>query len=208
MSDFLSDGVGEKIGRTAEKPVRTIMLPLGAVSTTACSGRWFVVNGSNFYIGATVSIRTFHLPLGLIQTILLNPHGIVAIMTLEKIVAIITVISLCLLALLLNITTPATIGPIGILAVFIFGYLSSLGVVTYLIFWGSRLFVHLGTAFTIKKPLSPISFKVAYYYSTILAAAPVMLIGFQSVGSNGVYEFLLVMLFVVIGWVYITKRIR
>lgn len=127
---------------------------------------------------------------------------------LEKIVAVITVISLCLLALLLNITAPTTIGPLGILTVFILGYLSSLGMMTYLIYGASRLFVHLGTAFTIKRPLAPIPFKVAYYYSTVIAAAPIMLIGLQSVGNGGIYEFLLVVLFVVIGYVYITKRIR
>lgn len=54
VSDFLSDGVGEKIGRTEEKYVQ-IMLPMGAVSTTACSGRQFIAHGSNFNIGATVA---------------------------------------------------------------------------------------------------------------------------------------------------------
>lgn len=127
---------------------------------------------------------------------------------LEKIITVTTIISLCLLVLFLNITTPATIGPLGILFVFILGYLSSLGVMTFFIFGISKLFSHLGTAFTIKKPLTPIPFKLAYYYSTVLAAAPVMLIGLQSVGSGGIYEFLLVVLFVVIGSIYITKRIR
>jgi len=33
----------------------------------------------------------------------------------------------------------------------------------------------------------------------VLAAAPIMLIGLQSVGSIGLYEFILVLLFTVIG---------
>jgi hypothetical protein len=127
---------------------------------------------------------------------------------LEKTVAIITVASLCLLILVMNITTPATIGPLGILTVFILGYLSSLGVMTYFLYGFSRLIAHLGAAFTIKQPLAPMPFRVAYYYSTVVAAAPIMLIGLQSVGSVGVYEVVLVVLFVVIGCVYITKRIR
>lgn len=127
---------------------------------------------------------------------------------LEKIVAITTITSLCLVALLLNVTAPTTIGPLGILAVFILGYLSSLGVMTYFLYSTSRLIAHLGTAFTVKKPISAMPFRVAYYYSTVISAAPIMLIGLQSVGAVGVYEFVLVLLFTVIGCVYITKRIR
>jgi len=127
---------------------------------------------------------------------------------LEKLIAIITIASLCLLALLLNTTTPATAGPFGILAIFIFAYLSSLGVMTYFLYGASRIVSHLASAFTVKKPVGTMSFKRAYYYSTVLAAAPIMLIGLQSVGAIGVYEFALVLLFTIIGCVYITKRIR
>ena len=127
---------------------------------------------------------------------------------LEKIIVIMTLVSLCLLAILLNTTAPATAGPFGILAIFIFAYLSSLGMTTYFLYGASRILSHLATAFTVKKPLRAMTFKRAYYYSTVLAAAPIMLIGLQSVGSIGVYEFILVLLFTVIGCVYITKRIN
>lgn len=127
---------------------------------------------------------------------------------LERIVVIVTISSLCLLTVLLNITAPTTVGPLGILAVFIFAYLSSLGVMTYFLYSLSRLIVHLSTAFTVKRPLARMSFRVAYYYSTVLAAAPIMLVGLQSVGATGIYEVGLVILFTVIGCLYITKRIR
>jgi hypothetical protein len=127
---------------------------------------------------------------------------------LEKIVAITTIVSLCLLALLLNVSAPTTIGPLGILAVFILGYLSSLGVMTYFLYTVSRLVAHLSSAFTVKRPIQAMLFRHAYYYSTVIAAAPIMLIGLQSVGATGIYEVILVLIFVVIGCVYITKRIR
>lgn len=127
---------------------------------------------------------------------------------LEKIVAISTIVSLCLLALLLNITSPTSIGPFGILVVFIFAYVSSLGVVAYFLYIVSRFIAHISLVFTVKKPMAPMTFKIAYYYSTVLAAAPVMLIGLQSVGAVGFYEVVLVVLFTFIGCVYITKRIR
>jgi hypothetical protein len=49
----------QRESRTRRGKVRTDpMLPMGAVSTTACSGRQFTAHGSNFYIGATVAAWT------------------------------------------------------------------------------------------------------------------------------------------------------
>ena len=127
---------------------------------------------------------------------------------LKKIVAVTTIASLCLLVILLNVTAPTTVGPFGILVIFILGYLSSLGVMTYFLYSISRITAHLAVTFTVKRPLQAMPFRHAYYYSTVIAAAPIMLIGLQSVGSIGIYEFVLVLLFLVIGCVYITKRIR
>lgn len=183
------------------------MLPMGAVSTTACSGRWFTVHGSNFYIGATVATWTYtFVARACFHFLILD--GIVTTRMLEKIISIITIVSLCLLVLLLNTTAPVTAGPLGILAIFIFAYVSSLGVMTYFLYGMSRIAAHLSLAFTVKKPIVAMPFRRSYYYSTVLAAAPVMLIGLQSVGSVSIYEFALVLIFIVIGCVYITKRIH
>jgi len=126
---------------------------------------------------------------------------------LQRVIAIITVASLCLLTLMLVTTTPASAGPFGLLLIFISAYISSLGLVSYFLYGISRVIVYASAGFTLRRPLHPMPFRRAYYYSTVLAAAPVMLIGLQSVGAIGVYEFLLVVLFEVIGCVYITKRI-
>ena len=77
---------------------------------------------------------------------------------------------------------------------------------TFFVFSSSRIVAHLSAAFTVKKPIQALSFKQSYYYSTIIAAAPIMLIGLQSVGSVGFYDLLLVTVFVVIGCIYIAKR--
>lgn len=131
---------------------------------------------------------------------------IVIIRMLERIILVITLASLCLLAVLLNVATPTGIGPFGILAVFAFAYLSLLGVMTFFISSTSRIISHLSSAFTVRKPINTLSFRSSYYYSTVVAAAPIMLVGLQSVGAIGPYELLLVVAFVVIGCVYITKR--
>lgn len=119
-----------------------------------------------------------------------------------------TIASLCLLLLLLNITAPTSVGPFGILTVFVFAYMLSLGVMTYFLHGISRLLSSISIVFTVKKPIRALSFKDSYYYSTVLAVAPVMLIGLQSVNTIGLYEYGLVIIFEVIGCLYITKRIR
>jgi uncharacterized membrane protein len=125
---------------------------------------------------------------------------------LRKIISITTVVSLCLLIVLLNNTTPSWPGPLGVLAVFIFAYLLSLGIVTYLLCWSSSLFSYLSRHLTSRKPLLPLGFKRSYYFATVLAIAPIMFIGLQSVGSIGPYEFLLVMVLVILGVFYLSKR--
>lgn len=125
----------------------------------------------------------------------------------NKIIPLVTLVSAILLVTLINTTTPASAGPLGILGIFIFAYLLSLGVVTYFIYGVSRVVAHLSSAFTVRKPIQALPIKRSYYYATVVAAAPIMLVGLQSVGAIGVYEVALVLLFVVIGCLYITKRI-
>ena len=126
---------------------------------------------------------------------------------LQRVIAIITVVSLCLLTLMLVTTTPASAGPFGLLLIFITAYLTSFGLISFFLYGISRIVVYASTGFAMRRPLQPISFRRSYYFSTILAAAPVMLVGLQSVGSIGIYEFALVVIFEIIGCVYIAKRI-
>jgi hypothetical protein len=126
---------------------------------------------------------------------------------LQRVIAIITIVSLCLLTLMLVTTTPATAGPFGLLLIFLTAYLTSLGLISFFLYGISRIVVYAMAGFTLRRPMQVMPFRRAYYFSTILAAAPVMLVGLQSVGSIGIYEFLLVVIFEVIGCVYIAKRI-
>ena len=126
---------------------------------------------------------------------------------LKKTIAITTVVSLCLLIILLNVTSPSTSDPFEILIIFIFAYLLSLGLVTFFIFGVSYLVSRLSVVFAARRPTERLNFKRSYYYSTIVALAPVMLIGLQSVGVVNVYEILLICLFVIIGCLYISKKI-
>ena len=125
---------------------------------------------------------------------------------LQRVIAIITIASLCLLSLMLVTTTPASAGPFGLLLIFITAYLTCLGLISFFLYGMGRVIVYASAGFTMRRPMQALPFRRSYYYSTVLSTAPVMLVGLQSVGAIGIYEFLLVVLFEVIGCVYITKR--
>lgn len=127
---------------------------------------------------------------------------------LPRILATISLASLCVLSLMLTFTSPASAGPFGLLVIFVSAYLTFVGLISFFLFGISRLVVMVSSSMTLRKPLRTMDFKRAYYYSTVLAAAPVLLIGLQSVRSIGVYEVILVLLFEVVACLYVSKRMR
>lgn len=127
---------------------------------------------------------------------------------LPRIIATISLASLCVLSLMLTFTSPASAGPFGLLVIFITAYLTFVGVISFFLFGINRLIVMVSTGMTVRKPLRKMEFRRAYYFSTVLAAAPVMLIGLQSVQSIGIYEVLLVVIFEVVACLYVSRRMR
>jgi len=125
---------------------------------------------------------------------------------LPRIIATLSLASLCLLSWMLAFTSPADAGPFGLLVIFITAYLAFVGVISFFLF-GINRFIRMVTAgMTLRRPFAAVSFKRAYYFSTVLAAAPVMLVGLQSVQAIGVYEVILVTLFEVVACLYISRR--
>jgi hypothetical protein len=122
-------------------------------------------------------------------------------------VSVVTVISLCLLLILLNYTAPISNGPFGILAVFACIYVSLFGILSFFIYLLSILCSRLATIFHTRKPFTSLCFIHACFYASIIAGAPILIIGLQSVGSIGFYEFVLILFFVSIGCLYISKKI-
>ena len=121
---------------------------------------------------------------------------------LGKVLALSTLSAYVILSAIMQSTSPSTIHPLGILLVFVVLYVLALGVLTFFIFWGSKLirFVFSRTA------LAPLELKRAYFYSSVLALAPVMIIAMRSIGRTGIYEVLLVVLFEIIAFFYIAKH--
>lgn len=127
---------------------------------------------------------------------------------LPRIIATLSLASLCALSAMLTFTTPASAGPFGLLVIFICAYLTFVGLISFFLFGINKLIVAISVGMTVRKPLTPMPFRRAYYYSTVLAAAPVMIIGLQSVQSINIYELLLVITFEVVACVYVSRRIR
>lgn len=126
---------------------------------------------------------------------------------LQRTIAILMFAGLCLLAVMLSATTPVSAGPFGVLVVFISAYLVFLGLISFFLYGVSGLSAKLSIGLMARRPIERMSFRKAYYYSTIIATIPVLLTALQSVGSVGLYSMLLVILFVVLGCIYISKQV-
>lgn len=125
-----------------------------------------------------------------------------------KLLIIVGLASAGLLLILLNITTPATAGALGIMAIFLLGYSIATVILTFVLLLLQRVMygimneikpMHAKSVFTVKK---------AYYYASVIALAPVIFVSMQSVGGVGIYEIMLVGLLVILGCLYISKRTR
>ena len=126
---------------------------------------------------------------------------------LAKILIIVGLAAAGLLFVMLTTVTPSTAGAFGILAVFLLSYIVTLSAFTFALWLLSQLIARFSSQF--KKRASTgagLTLKKAYYYSSILALAPVIIVSLQSVGEVSVYEISLVALFLVLGCIYVAKR--
>lgn len=125
-----------------------------------------------------------------------------------RVITIITAVSAIILSLILTATSPGSAGPFWLLLLFVSAYVTFVGVIAALIYGVRRLAVVILQDMPRSVPLRPLPFRRAYHFAVPLAAAPVMLIGLQSVSPIGLREFVLVAIFEVIACIYVSKRIR
>ena len=123
-----------------------------------------------------------------------------------RILTVVTLAAAIALSLLLQSTNPSTAGAAGLLAVFFLLYIIFVGVITWLLHWVSTVVVYVARPVALKRPLKALTAGRSYYYASIIALAPTMLLAMQSVSQLGFYEVLLVIVFVAIGIFYVKKR--
>jgi hypothetical protein len=125
---------------------------------------------------------------------------------LGKIIAASTVIAGIILIIMLQLTNPSTVGPLGLLAVFFLLYIVILGALTELLWVGSHMVQAVGRRFTSKRPPRKLSLQKAYYYSSVLALGPIMSLAMLSIGSFGFYEMILIIVFLAAALLYVSRR--
>jgi hypothetical protein len=108
-----------------------------------------------------------------------------------------------------NATSPNGIGPGGVLITFVLIYALCLNIIF--------IFLHTGLSQLSKLAIYKtyvgqrqwnIGVKRAYYIASILAFAPVLLLGVQSIGQLDVKDVILVVVFMALATVYIVRRVR
>jgi len=125
---------------------------------------------------------------------------------LARILSLIGLVSAGLLLILLTTTTPSTVGAFGILAVFLLTYIATLSVFTFVVWVFARLLNKLGQRIHLLRKPYDFTLKKSYYYSSVLALGPIIVISLQSVGGAGIYELSLVAFFIFLGCLYVSKR--
>ena len=110
------------------------------------------------------------------------------------------------LGLLLQVSTPSSLGPLGILFIFVLIYLTVLGALTFFLFGAGKLIGKVPGQLNMRQNFKTLTLKKSYYYSSVISLVPVLLVAMQSIGRVGFYELILIVLFTIISCVYISKR--
>lgn len=122
-----------------------------------------------------------------------------------KLIAVSMTIGLIGLILIMQLTTPATIHPIGLLAFFVCLYILMAGIFGVLIRYFSKISSSLASRMRSLKR-QPLSLVQSYRYGTVVAFAPVVLLAMQTVGGIQPLDVLFVVLFVGVALFYVAKR--
>ena len=122
---------------------------------------------------------------------------------LGKVLALSSLSAFVLLSALMQSTTPSTIHPIGILGIFVLFYVLALGVLTFFVYGLDKSIIRLGW---VKSWRTAMSLKRAYVYGSVLALAPVMIVGTASIGRLGLYELALITVFEAVACFYVSRQ--
>lgn len=119
----------------------------------------------------------------------------------HKYVVAVGSLSLVLVVVILHTTTPAQVGPFGILAFFVCVYLVTTAVLYAGIFGLKTMLLRLHPSRFEKSSRIKL-----YYYASVAGLVPVILLGIQSIGSVRAWDIALLIVFVGLSWFYVHKR--
>ncbi len=107
---------------------------------------------------------------------------------------------------LMNLTTPDMVGPLGVLAFFVCTYIAIVCGLYLLLLTGVKSAQTIVRSGKLHARLEQVSIWKLYYYASVLALAPVILLGMQSVGEVKMLAVGLLILFESLACFYIAKR--
>lgn len=110
------------------------------------------------------------------------------------------------LGMIFQTTTPDSAGALGVLAVFVLAYMLVLSVLTFFIWGVSFMIARAARGVMLRRPVERLGLRRAYYFASVLAIAPVIVISLQSVSGVSGYELGLIALLAGLGCVYVAKR--
>ena len=114
----------------------------------------------------------------------------------NRVIVSISIIGLAALILMLNLTSPTEIGPVGVLLFFTTLYISIFGIISLIM----QTFLY----FASKK--TTLSHK-DYLYSAVLAFGPIMMLMAKSFGAINIWTILLIIIFLSLSEFLVYKRI-
>lgn len=124
----------------------------------------------------------------------------------QSIILAIGIVATTLLLSLISLVAPNSAGPLGILAVFLLLYVISLCFIYLVAKNLTALSARIVQPGKWKEALEEVSSLKLYYYSSIIALAPVILLGMQSVGGVRLMDISLLIAFEVLACFYIYRR--
>ena len=125
---------------------------------------------------------------------------------LSRILFFIWLLSLFILIYILGFTTPTQIGAVGVLVVFLLFYVVSTITATFFVHIANRIVLQLFFADVVNIKSKSMSLKKAYYFGSVFALGPVMMISLQSVGGVGLWSFVLVCFLLILGSLYVSRQ--
>ena len=125
---------------------------------------------------------------------------------LSRILFFIWLLSLFILIYILGFTKPTQIGAVGVLIVFLLFYVVSTITATYFVYIANRIVLQLFFADVVNIKSKSMSLKKAYYFGSVFALGPVMMISLQSVGGVGLWSFVLVCFLLILGSLYVSRQ--
>lgn len=125
-----------------------------------------------------------------------------------KILVFVGVIACAILGYVLTTMSPVEAGATGVLVVFLLSYILSVVVLTFLFYLIHKIILKLLFSDRTGHVSDEVSLRRAYYYSSILALGPVILVSLRSVGKVGVGELVLVVTLLLIGCLYVSRQTR